>query len=247
MAATSNAQHSRGPSFLSQLLGRLPKALEESCSGGVTISAQKLGVKLGLSNPEDLDLLTSIIRSKNVPGWEIKKGAFGGIGRVGVKVQRGDKQHNRQFRVSEPMPKPEFCSAVQKILNEMIADNDFTMVLKPWEVANRLPQYNFHPGSPSEEAIKVAIKHGKISGFRTQAGLNAGIRRVRQGEDPQYLSEKNEEENGTNGHVRASTLASPYAKQFPQAEPANVVTLPPAQELRKVQTSTKANNGRSRK
>lgn len=223
--ATVTQEQNLGPSFLSRLLEHLPEVLETNCPGGVTISAEKVAEKLGAPIPAAQDLIVALIKSGNAPGWEVKKGAFGGIGRSGVRVERGDKQHNRTVRVVELIPRADFCAAVQKIVAQLLPENDTDRALKPWEIANHLPAYGFQPGSPSEKAVSIAVRYGKIPGFLAQSGLKAGVRRVRPGETPQYLEEEKEEKDAKNGSrmpTPAAVLASPFVeKLLPAAKAAN--------------------------
>ncbi len=217
--AGANAQNKQTKAgFLDSLLKKLPIILEENCPGGRTISPNEAVEKLGLKDQVKPDLICALIKNQGVPGWEIKKGAIGGIGRIGVKAEKDPslKKAPSNKPKETQLPAADFVKAVGEILAEVLP-YEGSKILKPWEVANLLPAKGFASGSPSEKAIVMALAYGLIPGFVRQAGVQAGIRRVRKNETPLYLSliQKEEAKEASFALVK---LAGPYEEKKTEVE-----------------------------
>lgn len=150
-------------------MGKLRRSLEASTQAGETISREKLCEELGL-DASFSGMISALVNSGAVDGYEIRRGPYGGIGKVGEKRPPGSLPRIQRTKKSE-MFDPGFLEKVSETL-EYLTEGDPTKYIRRVEVARAMGM----PGSDVEAAISLALNSGKIEGYESRRGMGGGIR-----------------------------------------------------------------------
>lgn len=157
--------------FNKSFMGKLRRSLEASTHNGETISREKLCEELGLDTSFS-GMISALVNSGVVEGYEIRRGPYGGIGKVGEKRPPGSLPRISRPKKSE-MFDPAFLEKVKETL-ETLTEEDPTKYIRRVEVARAMGM----PGSDVEAAISLSLNSGKIEGYESRRGMGGGIRRI---------------------------------------------------------------------
>lgn len=171
--------------FNKNFLGRLKKVLDTKCVGGVAVNREQLCQEMGLDPKMFQGTISALIHSGAVEGYEVKRGNYGGIGKVGEARKLPEGVKISRPRKSEQFD-PGFLKLVQETLVKLTSEHPEAFVRR-LDVAKAMGM----PGSDTENAISLAINSGKIPGYESKRGAGGGIRRATPGGTPKV--EKAEE------------------------------------------------------
>lgn len=157
--------------FNKGFLGKLKRVLDTKCVSGETCTREQVCKDIGLDPNLYQGTISALVNSGLVEGYEIKRGPYGGIGKIGEKRPPGSIQHPTRTRKSE-MFSQEFLELVTETLDEM-TDADPSKFVRRIDVAEKMGM----PGSDTENAISLAIHSGKVPGYESKRGVGGGIRR----------------------------------------------------------------------
>lgn len=157
-------------------LGKLKKILNEKCvpGAGTTVTREDACGALGL-DPSYQSVISTLVNSGAVEGFELRRGPWGGIGRVGEKRPPGS--------IPGRTPKSEMFS--DEFLNHLRETLERVCEGEKFVTRRTISKEMGMPGSEVEQAISLAISTGKIPGYETKRGAGGGIRR----EQPEKIDE----------------------------------------------------------
>lgn len=168
----SNQPGTENQLFTKNFLGRLKKVLDTKCAGGLAVNRESVCAELSLDPKLFAGTISALINSGAVEGYEIKRGTYGGIGKVGVARVLPEGVVINRPRKSDQFD-PEFVELVKNTLEEM-TEEDPTAYVRRIDVAKKMGM----PGSDVENAISLALASGKVPGYESKRGAGGGIRRA---------------------------------------------------------------------
>lgn len=149
-------------------LGKLKKILNDKCppGTGTTVTREDACTALGL-DPSFQSVISTLVNSGSVEGFEVRRGPWGGIGRVGEKRPPGSMPGRTP---KSEMFSDEFLTHLRETLERVCEGDKFV-------TRRTISKEMGMPGSEVEQAISLAIAAGKIPGYETKRGAGGGIRR----------------------------------------------------------------------
>lgn len=156
------------PSFIQ----KVGEVLDSNCNGGESVSRTLVCEKLGISTDHE-HMITALVKGGAVPGFEVRRAPFSGIGRAGVKPVRAPRDPNAPAAPTREPKFPEgFLTQLAEVLDRLIPDETVCVT------RDRVAQEMQKPGSKTEIYISQALKCGKVPGYVTTVGRKGGISRA---------------------------------------------------------------------
>lgn len=159
--------------------------LQDKIVAGSGLAMPKADILAGCGLPAYLEgPLTAWIKQGEIPGYEIRTGVGGGVGRAGEKPVRvkGAKAASAEKAPSYPR---EWLDKLQAVLDSNVPsgknEKGNPLCLSRDKVAHLMGE----PGSPCELKISKSIKFNLVQGFVSTAGRGGGIARASQVQESQ--------------------------------------------------------------
>jgi hypothetical protein len=164
--------------FTKNFLVQLRRVLDSKTTGGVAVTREQVCQELGLDSKIFQGTISALVNSGQLEGYEIKRGSYGGIGKVGEKHKLPEGVRAARPRKEESFS-PEFVKLVSDTLEAMTEESPEKYVRR-LDVAKAMGM----PGSDTEDAISLALSSGKVPGYESKRGAGGGIRRAQPGAEP---------------------------------------------------------------
>lgn len=152
--------------FDSNFLGKVSAILNDRCVNGGTVSRTEICRLLNLDSSWDATI-GALVRQSVIPGFELRKGLHGGIGRVGEKPVR-----------TKATKAPKSSQFDEEFLAQLREACDMLCVEGVYIPRHLLALTMKSPGSKTENLISLAIKSGSVPGYASSAGRGRGVYRL---------------------------------------------------------------------